>query len=289
MEQRSKEWFEARIGRVTGSVVGAILGVDPWRGPDDVMRDMVRAAYRAEKEFKGNIATEYGQQHEEIAKKQFQMDYLLEVTDASFEKHEDWLGASPDGYIDEEDAVLEIKCPFSMRSKNPDQFKTLDQQPHYYAQIQSQLFVTGRSKCYFYQWCPNGAKLEIVHKDAAWQQKNLPRLYDFWVSYCDEVNNNAERHLKPKRKEINSREAQELINEHDKLCEVLEDTKARIAEIKERLVNMADGHDADICGRKLTRVEKPGAISYSKAVKDNLQDLDLDRYRGKPTVFWKLT
>jgi len=289
MEQRSKKWFEARIGRVTGSVVGAILGVDPWRGPGDVMRDMVRAAYRAEKEFKGNIATEYGQQHEEIAKKQFQMDYLLEVTDASFEKHEDWLGASPDGYIDEEDAVLEIKCPFSMRSKNPDQFKTLDQQPHYYAQIQSQLFVTGRSKCYFYQWCPNGAKLEIVHKDAAWQQKNLPRLYDFWVSYCDEVNNNAERHLKPKRKEINSREAQELINEHDKLCEVLEDTKARIAEIKERLVNMADGRDADICGRKLTRVEKPGAISYSKAVKDNLQDVDLDRYRGEATVFWKLT
>lgn len=101
MEQQSKKWFEARVGRVTGSVVGAILGVDPWRGPDDVMRTMVRDAYGAEKEFKGNVATEYGNKHEEKARQQYQMDYLLSVKDASFEKHEDWLGASPDGYIDE--------------------------------------------------------------------------------------------------------------------------------------------------------------------------------------------
>ena len=58
--QRSKEWFEKRKGLITGSSVGAILGVNPWRTPADVMRSMVREYHGAESEFKGNIATEYG-------------------------------------------------------------------------------------------------------------------------------------------------------------------------------------------------------------------------------------
>ena len=32
MEQRSPEWFNARKGRVTGSMVGAVLGVGLARG-----------------------------------------------------------------------------------------------------------------------------------------------------------------------------------------------------------------------------------------------------------------
>ena len=42
MEQRSEEWFEARKGLVTGSSVGAILGLDPNRTKADVLRAMVR-------------------------------------------------------------------------------------------------------------------------------------------------------------------------------------------------------------------------------------------------------
>ena len=43
MEQYTPEWWEARKGLVTASSVGAILGHDPYRDRDDVMRAMVRA------------------------------------------------------------------------------------------------------------------------------------------------------------------------------------------------------------------------------------------------------
>jgi len=57
MEQRSPQWFKAREGRVTGSSVGAILGLSPFMAPDDVMRRMVREYHGAEAEFQGNSAT----------------------------------------------------------------------------------------------------------------------------------------------------------------------------------------------------------------------------------------
>jgi len=60
MEQRSNEWFAARKGRITGSAVGAILGLNPWAGRNDVMRRMVREYHNQPSEFTGNSATQWG-------------------------------------------------------------------------------------------------------------------------------------------------------------------------------------------------------------------------------------
>ena len=59
-EQRSEEWFDARKDKITASNVGAILGLSPYKKPDDVMREMVRAHFGAEREFTGNAATQWG-------------------------------------------------------------------------------------------------------------------------------------------------------------------------------------------------------------------------------------
>ena len=55
MIQRTPAWYAARKGRVTGSSVGSILGLNPWATSDDVMRRMVREYHGAESEFKGNV------------------------------------------------------------------------------------------------------------------------------------------------------------------------------------------------------------------------------------------
>ena len=70
--QRTPEWFKQRKGRITGSVVGAALGVNPYMTPDALIRRLVRLWHGAESEFNGNIATEYGTLHEPIAI----MDYI---------------------------------------------------------------------------------------------------------------------------------------------------------------------------------------------------------------------
>ena len=51
IEQRSLEWFEARKGKLTGSNIGAALGINPWKTPDDLIRQMVREYHGAESEF----------------------------------------------------------------------------------------------------------------------------------------------------------------------------------------------------------------------------------------------
>ena len=74
LEQRSEEWHKARSGRITASQVGAILGHSPYATRDDVMRRMVRDYHGAEREFVGNIATEYGNFHEAGALAEYQME-----------------------------------------------------------------------------------------------------------------------------------------------------------------------------------------------------------------------
>src|SRR5690625_3076667 len=149
------------MGLLTASRVGAALGVNPWQKPDDLIRAMVREAHGAESEFSGNVATAWGNNHEPLAVLDFMNDTGKTVEKAGFYVHpeHDWLGASPDGFVGA-DALIEVKCPFSLR--NGGTFKSIDEQPHYYAQVQVQLAVTRRRRCYFYQWAPHATLRENV-------------------------------------------------------------------------------------------------------------------------------
>lgn len=51
---------------------------------------------------------------------------------------------------------------------------------------------------------------------------------------------------------------------------------------------MAKNSNALLCGRKLTFIQKDGAISYAKAIKELAPDADLEKWRGKTVQYWKL-
>lgn len=57
----------------------------------------------------------------------------------------------------------------------------------------------------------------------------------------------------------------------------------------DELIGMANGCNAEICGRKLTKVEKKGSVSYAKVVKDHCPKVDLSPYTGAPSTYWKLS
>ena len=185
MEQRSEEWFKARQGRVTGSAVGAILGVSPFTKRADVMRRMVRDWHGAPSEFTGNIATDWGTMNEDGAISQYEMKTGNKVEKCGFYTREDWLGASPDGLIGIT-GLIEVKCPFGLRSKDPPVFKTAKMQVHYYSQMQIQMYVTGREWCHFYQWAPNGDELETVQFDKPYVDTALMALRMFYEEYLRE-------------------------------------------------------------------------------------------------------
>src|SRR5690554_5889555 len=168
IEQRSPEWFEARKGKLTGSNIGAALGLNPWKTPDDLIRQMVREYHGAEPEFVGNAATQYGTAHEPLALLDYEMETGNTVQECGFFVHPEFvlLGASPDGLVGD-DIVLEIKVPYGLRNEASPKFKPLADQPHYEAQVMIEMACTGRKVCHFYQWTPNGSSLEVVNYDAA--------------------------------------------------------------------------------------------------------------------------
>lgn len=284
MEQRSEEWFAARRGRLTGSMVGAALGVAPYQTKDDCFRALVRDMHGMPSEFHGNIATEYGTNMEDQARTAYELETGNTVEPASFVEHEDWSGASPDGYILDE-GLVEIKCPFSKRKDEKPEFASLADQPHYFAQVQVQLFVTGREWCDFYQWAPNGSRLERIKYDGAWCNENIPRLKAFWMKarFADPADFEG-----PKRKIVDTPESERLIAEYDELSEAIENAMSRKRDILARLVEMSGSVDAVVSGRNLTLVKRQGAVSYAKALKEIAPDADLEPYRGKPSESWQL-
>src|SRR5699024_5496483 len=273
MKQGTTQWHKARTGKLTASRVGAALGINPWQKPDDLIRAMVREYHDAEPEFVGNIATNYGQQHEPLAVLDFMSEYNVTVEDAGFYVHQvhEWLGASPDGFVGD-DALIEVKCPFSLR--NGGGFKSITEQPHYHSQIQVQLAVTGRSTCFFYQWAPHGTRTEMVEFSEAWWAENLPRLHEFYQRYLEELDNPA--HLAERNQVINGKRYEALLARYDELRKIQDDAKAEQQDILEQLVQAANEQSAEICGRKLTRIDRAGSVSYAKVVKDHLPDIDLE-------------
>lgn len=285
-EQRSPEWFASRKGRVTGSMVGAILGANPWMTRDDAMRAMVREFHGAPREFEGNIATQWGVANEDGAVAEYEMETGLVVRKCGFYMFEDWLGASPDGLV-AHDGLVEIKCPFGMKS-GKNEFKTLRDQPHYYAQIQIQLFVTNREWCDFYQWSPSKTKLENVAINRLFLNEKLPILRQFHAQYLHEREHDFQQHLDDRRAEIDNIRSHQMLAEYDELVDAIDRATERKKELLADMVKMAGGQNAVFGGRKLTQIIKPGSISYGKAIKFLNPDADLSPWTGKPTSFWSL-
>lgn len=294
--QKSAAWHESRKMRITGSRVGAILGLSPWQKPDAVIREMVRGYHGAETEFNGNPATDHGNNNEARALLCFMRESGLSVEQCGFFAYCDRMGASPDGLTDD-GGVLELKVPYGIR-KGGD-FKPLEAQPHYAAQIQMEMLATGRKHAYFAQYrAPMGDPLdgdyikesmliERVEFDEGWLDANHPALDAFYQRLLAELDNPA--HLEPLRVEVDTLDAQALLDEIDRLRQRQKEAAEAEKMALDNLVQLAGGKDATVCGRKLTLVKRDGAISYSKAIKELLPDADLEKWRGKPSESWRLT
>ena len=289
MQQKSKEWFEARKHRITGSVAGAVLGLNPYMKPADVMRNMVRDFHGYEREFKTNAAVEWGTANEQSATNQLEMFHLDKpVEETGFHVHpeHDWLGASPDGFIGD-DGVVEIKCPYGQRGKEQPEFKKLVDMPHYFAQTQIEMACSGRTWCMFYQWGTHGDAIEEHAFSQAWFDENLPKLKAFYDSYLVERElPNAQRYLDPKHKEQDDTFIVELVTRYSNISDQIKALEILKKDLLSEIVERCGERQSEIDGHKLTKVERIGNVDYAKI--PELKSVDLERYRKKPSAYWSL-
>lgn len=296
IQQRSPEWYEQRKLRLTGSRIGAILGLSPWQKPADVIREMVREHHGAESEFVSNPAVDHGNNNEQRALLCFMRETGLQVEQCGFFEYGDRMGASPDG-LTSDGGVLELKVPFGLR--NGGEFKTLSEQPHYACQVQMEMLATGRKNAYFAQYiAPKGDPLDLnyvpekinierIESDPEWIDSVLPELDAFYKQLMAELDN--DEHLEPLRAIIDTPEAGELLTEIDRLKALQKESAKQEKELLAKLIEMSDGKNALVHGRKLTLAKGRKSVSYAKAIKELLPDADLTPYEsvGKPS--WRLS
>lgn len=111
--------------------------------------------------------------------------------------HTGVLGASPDGLIPELNAIVEVKCPYSVRDKTiaeacktknfclcTDEHGTVsirDGHP-YIDQIQGQMHISKTDKCFFVVYTTKECCIVEVGKDEKWEI-NINNLVQFYVDH----------------------------------------------------------------------------------------------------------
>ncbi|OPB29801.1 lambda exonuclease family protein [Bartonella sp. WD12.1] len=158
MEQRTPEWFQARLGKVTASNIDSIVGKTSKGSPtskyDEYKNKLIRE--RLEDEIIPSYETpamRWGRKYEDEAIKKYSLRRLVTVTRCGFIPHPtiEMAGASPDGLIGD-DGLIEVKCPqpathmFFLRHGKI--------KPEYILQMQFQMACTGRKWCDFVSYDP---------------------------------------------------------------------------------------------------------------------------------------
>lgn len=171
MDQRTDEWFAARLGKATASRMADIMaktktGYGATRENYKVELALERITKMQAPGFT-NAAMQWGIETEPEARSAYEAATGVFVTEVGLVDHPtiEMAGASPDGLVGD-DGLIEIKCPESkqhlrnLATKKPD--------TKYAYQMQWQMACTGRAWCDFVSYdprFPDHLQLMIVRVD----------------------------------------------------------------------------------------------------------------------------
>lgn len=152
IEQRSEDWFVARLGKVTASRVSDVMaktksGYAASR-TNYMMELLCQRLTGKREEGYTSAAMQRGTELEPAARSCYEAESGLFVVETGFVLHQDinGLGASPDGLVGD-DGLLEIKCPNT--ATHVDFLRTGKPDGKYQWQMLAQMACTGREWCDF--------------------------------------------------------------------------------------------------------------------------------------------
>ncbi|XP_021718424.1 uncharacterized protein LOC110686147 isoform X1 [Chenopodium quinoa] len=185
-----KNWQKLRKNKLTASTFSSAIGFWPRRRVQLWLEKI-----GAIEPFSGNLATCYNNINEEEA-----LEWYKILTDKSvvFPKFQilnknnlngdGWLGASPDGVVEENvyglpsEGVLEIKCPFFDGDINK-AFPWKRIPLYCMPQAQGLMEILDRDWMDLYVWTPNGSSLFRLYRDVEYWDAIKTALDDFWWNH----------------------------------------------------------------------------------------------------------
>lgn len=183
-EQRSPEWFAARLGVPSASQFGKIITPTGKRSTqaDGYLNKLVAEILTGESEYQEpNDAMIRGTVLEPEARAYYEL-IGGQVEEVGFCLHEDGFGCSPDGLVGSQ-GLLEIKCPLA--HTHVEYLREGVLPGLYVPQVQGQLLVTGREWCDFLSYHPDMKPLLIrVERD----EKFIQTLHDALREMVEQIN-----------------------------------------------------------------------------------------------------
>lgn len=148
--QGSEAWLHARLGCATASRFADVLATTKTgyaASRQNYLTQLVleRITGQVAESFT-NGAMQHGTETEPLARLAFEAATGLIVQEVGFVKLTPWIGASPDGTIDD-DAGIEIKCP--IQATHLETILARKVPTKYIPQIQGCMWVTGRQRWHF--------------------------------------------------------------------------------------------------------------------------------------------
>ena len=265
LKQNTPEWFAARKNRITGSQAGALLGLSPFVSKTQAIK-VLQGEDLPITEFQQRIF-DYGHRMEKEAIALFELETGLTVKPCGFFAFQDWLGASPDGLV-EDDYVIEVKCPYSLRNDDDPKFKQLTEMQHYYAQVQLEMYCSGRDKAFFVQYASGRIQIESIEIDYPYLIKIFPVLYKLWVQYVYVENSDVN-----------------LLHKYMSNKETIKELQEENNNILEKV---SKNGPCLIGSYEIKETVRTGSIDYKKAIKELNIQTDFEPYRKPDSKFFSV-
>jgi putative phage-type endonuclease len=176
MEQRSEEWFQARLGKVTASRVADIVAKTKSGYSTSRANYMAELVCERLTNSRGasftNSAIQWGVDNEPLAVKSYEASRGVLVEQVGFIPHPLLAnsGASPDGYVGDE-GLIEVKCPLT--STHIDTILTNVIPNRYYHQMQWQMACTRRQWCDYISFDPRMPQNMQLHVQRVQRDQNV--------------------------------------------------------------------------------------------------------------------
>jgi putative phage-type endonuclease len=277
-EQGSQEWLDIRKKSITATDMSTIMGVNPWKTPFQLFEE--KLGYRS---VEKNDAMREGTRLEPYARAKLQELFQLELNAAvcfhpQFKHHMASLDA-----IDEKKMFLtEIKC-----SKKYHELAKAGTVPtHAIAQCQWQMHVTGANGMYYYAFDGLSGILIPVERNNEYIKLCIDRAEEFYQCL---------KSLEPPAltaRDIVQREDPEFLQSALNLKEARAQRKywemlEKVAE--NQLKEMAGESCAEGGGVKITRYFRRGGIDFKEIIEKHCPEVDVEQYRKKGDVSWRIT
>ncbi|EPU1613171.1 lambda-exonuclease family protein [Campylobacter coli] len=255
LEQGSGEWLNFRKGKIGASMIASCVGIKGAFSSKEEARDIILGL----KEVYQNEAMRRGNEYEPLIRARVEFLHSVSITPVVLQSLENEMFiASLDG-IDENGVIYEFKYSqdeydFIKKNKKPSD--------KYYAQVQFQLYISGKEKCIFVAMNKEEEIVECeVLRDEAYQEWLVKSVKQFILDYI--INQKSDY------KDLDDNHAKELTIEIIRLENTIKPIKEKLESLKKELIALANGEkarclDITIYPQIRTTIDYKGFLEFAK-------------------------